>query len=122
MIADPRFTVERIVAVAEPAVLQTGGRPLILMSLEHPLEVERGGATAALHKYQTVLIPAAAGRCSVRAAETKSPFLFVTPPQSAGRLAARLRAAGLPQSRIDAFSARFSIRASTGRAVRSNTR
>ncbi|MFY9779758.1 MAG: type I phosphomannose isomerase catalytic subunit [Candidatus Baltobacteraceae bacterium] len=115
LIADPRFTVERIVATAEAAVLPTDGRPLILMSLEHPMEVECAGATAALQKYETVLIPAAAGRCSVRAAETNAPFLFVTPPQPAGQLAARLREAGIPQPRIDAFSAQFSIRAQVSR-------
>jgi mannose-6-phosphate isomerase len=36
LIADPRFTVERIVATAHPVSIPTDGRPLILMSLEHP--------------------------------------------------------------------------------------
>jgi mannose-6-phosphate isomerase len=107
LIADPRFTVERIVATTKPASIPTDGRPLILMSLEHPMNVECAGATAALQKYQTVLIPAAAGRCSVSTNASSAPFLIVTPPASSGRLPARLLAAGIPQRRIDAFTEQF---------------
>lgn len=60
LIADPRFTVERVVATSDAASIATNGRPLILMSLEHPMEVTCAGTLASLQKYQTVLIPAAA--------------------------------------------------------------
>lgn len=108
LIADPRFVVERIVATAEAASLATHDRPLILMSLEHPMEITSAGTTVALQKYQTVLVPAAAGRCSIRTDQTRAPFIFVTPPASRGALAARLLEAGIPQRRIDAFNEQFS--------------
>jgi mannose-6-phosphate isomerase len=107
LIADPRFTVERIVATPVAASIATNGRPLILMSLEHPMEVTCAGTLATLQKYQTVLIPAASGSCSVRSVETTAPFLFVTPEQSSAGLATRLLAASIPQLRIDAFAKQF---------------
>jgi mannose-6-phosphate isomerase len=107
LIADPRFTVERIVATTEPASLATHKRPLILMSLDKPLEVSSGSVTVELGKYQTVLIPAAAEWCTVRATETNAPFMFVTPPQEKNQLSIRMLAAGVEQSRIDAFVSQF---------------
>jgi mannose-6-phosphate isomerase len=107
LIADPRFTVERIVATAEPASLATRKRPLILMSLEAPLEVSSGDVTVALGKYQTVLIPAAAEWCTVRATQTEAPFMFVTPPHEHDQLSIRMLAAGVPQAQIDAFVGQF---------------
>jgi mannose-6-phosphate isomerase len=107
LIADPRFTVERIVASGEPASLATHKRPLILMSLDKPMEVSSGNVTVELGKYQTVLIPAQAEWCSVRATETTAPFMFVTPPRERNQLAVRLLAAGVPQSQIDAFTGQF---------------
>ncbi|MDQ6944249.1 MAG: class I mannose-6-phosphate isomerase [Candidatus Eremiobacteraeota bacterium] len=107
LIADPRFTVERIVATAEPASIATDGRPLIIMSLEHPMDIECDPTTTALEKYQTVIVPAAAGRCSVSTRAPRAPFLFVTPPASPKDLAIRLLAAGVSQPRIDAFTKQF---------------
>jgi mannose-6-phosphate isomerase len=110
LIADHRFTVERIIATTEPASIATDGRPLIIMSLEHPMKVDCAGATSALKSYQTVLVPAAAGWCSVRSAELQAPLLFVTPARSADQLATRLLVSGIARSRIDAFNAQFQSR------------
>ncbi len=107
LIADPRFTVERIVATAEPASLATNGRPLILMTLDAPMDVACGGVTTTLAKYQTAVVPAAAEWCSVRAAGDAAPFMFVTPPAQADQLAVRLMAAGVAAGEIDAFMAQF---------------
>jgi mannose-6-phosphate isomerase len=107
LIADPRFTVERIVATAEPASLATHKRPLILMSLDKPLEVSSGDVTMELAEYQTVLIPAAAQWCTVRAVDANAPFMFVTPPLEKNQLSIRMLAAGVEQSRIDAFVSQF---------------
>jgi mannose-6-phosphate isomerase len=107
LIADHRFTVERILATTDPASLATDGRPLIIMSLEHPFEVDCAGASTALRPYQTVLVPAGAGWCSVRSAESQAPFLLVTPARSPDQLATRLLASGIAQSRIDVFNAQF---------------
>ena len=107
LIADQHFVVERIVAGAEPASLATQGRPLILMSLETPLEVS-AGTTLTLPRYQTVLIPAAAEWCTVRAAQgDAAPFMFVTPPENREQLATRLLAAGVEQVQIDRFMEQF---------------
>ena len=107
LIADARFTVERIVATTEPAAIPTNGRPLIIMSLGQPFDVACSSTTTALQKYQTVLIPAAADSCSICTREGSAPFLFVTPPTSPGQLATRLLAAGVARSKIDAFSQQF---------------
>ena len=96
-----------IVIWRERASIPTHGRPLILMTLEHPMELECCGTTLALQKYQTALIPAAAAFCSVRAAETDAPFMFVTPPASPDQLATQLRAGGIAQPQIDAFTQQF---------------
>jgi len=107
LIADAHFVVERIVAGNEPATMATQGRPLILMSLDAPLEVTAGDLTVALGRYQTTLIPASSAWCTVRAAGGAAPFMFVTPPENRDQLAGRLIAAGIAQARIDAFMAQF---------------
>ncbi len=57
---------------------------------------------------QTTLVPAAADWCTVRAnAGDAAPFMFVTPPQNREELPARLVAAGIGQTAIDAFMAQF---------------
>jgi len=109
LIADPRFTVERIIAVAVAGSLATNGRPLIVMSLEHPMEVSCSGSTVALQKYQTAMIPAGSDSCSVRTDETSAPFLLVTPPASTRQLEARLLAVGIPELRVAAFMQQFAV-------------
>lgn len=105
LIADRRFIVEKIVACAEPASLHVDGRPLILMSLDRPLEVGCDDVTVALEPYRTVLIPAEAQWCTV--AGEDAAFMYVTPPRERDLLAVRLLAAGIDQARIDRFMAQF---------------
>lgn len=108
LIADTHFVVERIVATGEPATMATHGRPLILMSLDVKLEVATGDVAVTLDRYQTVLVPAGCQWCTVRAAEAASaPFMFVTPPAHVQQLAARMLAAGVAQTQIDAFTEQF---------------
>ena len=66
LIADRRFTVERISASAESASLATNGRPLIVMSLDTPLQLTCNGVAVMLRPYQTALVAAAAEHCTVR--------------------------------------------------------
>ena len=89
--------------------IATNGRPLIVMSLEHSMEVCCSGSTVALQKYETAMIPAAAGCCSVRTDEPNAPFLLVTPPELARQLEARLLAAGTSEPRVAAFIEQFSV-------------
>lgn len=108
LIADEHFVVERIVAGREPASMATQARPLILMSLDAPLSVTAGALSITLPPYQTALVPAASQWCTVAAVQGgAAPFMFVTPPQSAQQLAARLLAAGIDQERIDRFVEQF---------------
>jgi mannose-6-phosphate isomerase len=115
LIADRHFVVERITASSEPASIATNGRPLIVMSLDAPVEVTCDGVAVALSSYQTALIPAAAQRCTLRAdagsaaaGETaEAPFMFVTPPREQEQLAIRLLAAGVEQAKIDGFMEQF---------------
>lgn len=108
LIADQHFVVERVAASREPASMATHARPLILMSLDSPLAVSAGSSSVTLPPYQTVLIPAAAQWCTVAAVETDAaPFMFVTPPESAHALPARLLAAGVAQDAVDRFMEQF---------------
>ena len=120
LIADEHFVVERIVAGAEPATMATHRRPLIVMSLDAPLDVSTSDTNVALGRFQTTLVPAAGDWCTVRAsAGDAAPFMFVTPPRDREELPARLLAAGVGQATIDAFMAQFvnpggGLRRSTG--------
>jgi mannose-6-phosphate isomerase len=107
LIADPRFLVERVTATGDPATLTTNARPLIIMSLECALEVGCDATTIVLTPYQTTLVPAAAERCTVRAAGDAAPFMLVTPPARPDELTVRLMAAGVEQAVVDRFTAQF---------------
>jgi mannose-6-phosphate isomerase len=107
LIADPRFTVERVVATAEAASLSTGNRPLIITALERAMQIEAGGVTVEAGAYTTTLIPAAAQWCSVRAPGDDAPFMLVTPPADPEQLPVQLLAAGIDQTRVDRFMAQF---------------
>jgi mannose-6-phosphate isomerase len=107
LIADPRFTVERIIATSVAASIATNARPLIIMSLQHPMEVRCGASMSSLKKYQTVLIPAAAESCWVSSTGPNAPFLFVTPPNRPNQVAARLLAAGISEPQIISFIKQF---------------
>ena len=107
LIADPRFLVERVTATGDPATLVTNARPLIIMSLECALEVACDATAIVLTPYQTTLVPAAAERCTVRAAGDAAPFMLVTPPARPDELAVRLMAAGMEQAVVDRFTAQF---------------
>lgn len=108
LIADEHFVVERIVATGEPATIATHDRPLILMTLDEPLEVSTDESQATLTRYQTVLIPAASRWCTIRATQSRNaPLMFVTPPADRETLAQRLLAAGIAQPQVDKFMEQF---------------
>jgi len=61
-----------------------------------------------LAPYQSVLVPAAASWCSVRAISgDHAEFMFVTPPRNRQEMAGRLIAGGLEQSTVDRFMGQF---------------
>ena len=87
--------------------MATNGRPLILMSLDAPMEVTSADAVVSFGSYQTVLVAAGSQWCTVRAARDCAPFMFVTPAANRELLAARLVAAGVAQEQIDRFMEQF---------------
>jgi mannose-6-phosphate isomerase len=107
LIADKHFVVERVVASNEPATMKTNGRPLIIMSLEHPMHVGCDGVDVALTPYQTALVPAASNECTVCSDDGEAPFMFVTPAEQREQLAVQMLAAGVDQARIDRFMEQF---------------
>jgi mannose-6-phosphate isomerase len=107
LIADPRFLVERVEAVDEPASLATKQRPLIIMALDSPLQVD-AHEQVTLAPYQTALVPAGVDWCIVSAAEgLRAPLMFVTPPESTEDVRAQFLAAGVEQVRIEQFMEQF---------------
>jgi len=108
LIADAHFTVERIVATADPASIATQHRPLIVMALERRISVTCDGGSATLEPYHTALVPAAAKWATLASADdAPAPFMFVTAPPSPETVPVRLLAAGIDQPRIDAFMEQF---------------
>ena len=108
LIADACFTLERIVAQAEPSSLPTDGRPLVIMPLAESLNVAAGDTSVTLAPYQTALIPAGAEWCTVNAtSQRQASFMYATPPKDAHSVAVHLLAAGVEPARIDRFTAQF---------------
>jgi mannose-6-phosphate isomerase len=108
LIADARFTLERIVAGSEPSSLPTEERPLIIMALGTPLEVGIDRESIELGPYQTALIPAASKWCALAArAGREAAFMLATPPARSNAVAIHLLAAGVEQTRVDSFMEQF---------------
>ncbi len=108
LIADNHFIVERIVARDEPASLATHSCPLSIMPLDHALVLQSSDGDVPLEPHLTALVPAGAGRCTIRsAASDEAAFMLVTPPPNGDFLAARLLAAGVDQDRIERFLGQF---------------
>ena len=103
LIADEHFVVERIVAGASPRPMSTQGRPLILMSLDAPLEVKSDETSVTLARYQTALIPAASPWCTVRAVGRRSCTLHVRYAPGELRTASGANARGRHRARTDRF-------------------
>lgn len=108
LIADARFTLERIVARDEPASLPTERRPLVIMPLGTPLHVAIEEASVVLEPYQTALIPAGAQWCTVSSTgKGDATFMYATPPENPEGVASHLLAAGVEQAQIDRFMQQF---------------
>ncbi len=109
IIADRRFSVSKLVAGSDPGSLATEGRPLIVMALDRPLQLDAGGTPVTLAAYQTAIVPAAAQWCSVSAGGgDDAAFMLVTPPAHPENRAIHMLAGGVDQERIDRFMSQFS--------------
>jgi mannose-6-phosphate isomerase len=107
LIADSHFIVERIQATETAATLGTHGRPLIIMALGGGLELSCPGGSAQLAPYETALVPAGAQQVRIRATDTVTPFMYVTPPASPELMQKRLHDAGVAQPVIEQFLSQF---------------
>jgi mannose-6-phosphate isomerase len=109
LIADPRFVVERVAIGPTPARIDLEGMPLIVTALAQGVDVKGGDDTVtSLHPYETCLVPAAAGTCTLSAADAAATVLAIAPPSGADALAQRLTRAGVPLADIQGFLGQFS--------------
>ncbi|MDQ6929328.1 MAG: class I mannose-6-phosphate isomerase [Candidatus Eremiobacteraeota bacterium] len=108
LIADPRFTVERLSIGGRTHTMSTQGRPMIFMALADALEVRCADGGAMLEPYQTALVPAGAGEATLRGAGSDNAHvMFVTPPARADAMEEQLNTAGVSRDRIEAFLRQF---------------
>ena len=108
LIADPRFSVERLSIGGRTHTMSTQGRPMIFMALADAIELQCADAGAVIGAYQTALVPAGAGEVTLRGHGSDSAHaLFVTPPARADAMEEQLHTAGIPQDRIERFLRQF---------------
>ncbi len=106
LVADSHFLVERVTATETQSALGTHARPLIIMALDDPLLLKCADGGAQLGRYQTALVPAAAGTVQVAAA-TAGPFMLVTPAPGPEALQKRFADAGVALPAIAQFLNQF---------------
>jgi mannose-6-phosphate isomerase len=104
LVGATRFSLERIRANADEALIPTHGVPFTLTALVTPLDVEIGAARAAVAPYATIVVPAAADHLRLRG---PGEMLVVRPNPNIGQLRADALGGGVVQSDVDAFFAQF---------------
>lgn len=105
-VADPRFVVERVSFGARGATLTGAGRPLVVLAADAPLQLD-AGAGAALARWQTALVPAAAQAVRVIPAGAAGAAFVVRPEPDLAGLRAAAAAAGVAGAALDGFFAQF---------------
>jgi mannose-6-phosphate isomerase len=104
LVAERRFTFERVRVLARGAELTSSGVPYTLTALETPLEVEIAGIGANVAPYATIVVPAAAAALVVQAV---GEMLVVRPAAALDGLRAEARRAGRGDGDIEQFFAQF---------------
>ncbi len=108
LVADPRFTLERIEVRGAGGEIDLEGMPLIVWALHSGIEISGAAHSVRLPAYATALIPAAAGSVMVRSDDSNAKLLAATIPADARALRRRLAAAGVDAASVDRFAAQFS--------------
>lgn len=108
LVADPRFTLERIEVPRSGGQIDLDGMPLILWALHGGIEIAAGADSLHLAPYATALIPAAAGSVTVLSGDDGAKLLAAAVPADARALGRRLATAGVDGASIDSFAAQFS--------------
>lgn len=104
-IADRRFAVERLRIVHAGAVIETDGRPLVVMAMDSPLTLRSDGGGVALRAWETAVVPAAA--TEVTFAFPGEALLVRVDPDLA-ILRGNALAGGVPSVALDRFCGQFS--------------
>jgi mannose-6-phosphate isomerase len=112
LVADERFTLERIRLEPERHGIDLDGMPLVVQALAAPLELEAHGEFLRLEPYQSAVVPAALDVVMVRGlpgggAGSDSSFLIAAPPADRDAIDRRLGRAGVPDARAAEFLAQF---------------
>jgi mannose-6-phosphate isomerase len=104
LVADRRFSLERIRMPDAGGVILTDGLPLTITALGTPLRVESGSSQAAVAPYATIVVPAALERLVVR---SSGEMLVVRPQPRLGRLHSDALRGGVPETELASFFAQF---------------
>lgn len=108
LVADARFTVERVELVAEPHAIDLDGMPLVVFALDRSVELETDGTRVRLDPYRSAVVPAASERLTCAAVDGTAAILTAAPPHDRDVLARRFARAGIPVDRSADFLAQFS--------------
>lgn len=107
LIAEPRFSVEHVAVRSGDAYLTTDGRPLIIMAMGAHLRIDMPPESVVLEPWQTVLVPAAAGRVALVPGGTPTSALVVRADPDLAALRAEALASGVAPAAADVFLAQF---------------
>jgi len=107
LVADPRFSVERIALAPDLHGLDTDGMPLVVTALDLPVELEVRGARTKLRPYQTALVPAVLDVVMVRGLAEGARVLAIAPPRDRDAFPDRLARAAVPVEESTDFFAQF---------------
>jgi mannose-6-phosphate isomerase len=106
-VADAHFVFERLELDEVPRALSLDGVPFTLTATGAPVEIVANGFAALLAPYATAIVPAGAGRCTLRAIERTAAPLAATPVAGAASARLRYERAGVEAGTAGAFLAQF---------------
>ncbi len=109
LVADERFTVERITLETHPCEIDLEGVPLVVFALKRSVRLAAGGVELRLQPYQSAVVPAAAGSVTVWSGgeDERAQIVTSAPPSSPDALARRARIANVDSADARAFFEQF---------------
>ena len=109
LVADARFTVERITLETHPCEIDLEGVPLVVFALKRSVRLAAGGVELRLQPYQSAVVPAAAGSVTVWSGgeDERAQIVTSAPPSSPDALARRARNANVDSADARAFFEQF---------------
>lgn len=107
LVADPRFTVERVALGTARHQIDCDEMPLVVFALGRPVELEARGATLRLEPYQSALVPAALESVMAAGSDGPAAILTAAPPHDRYALERRLGRAGVGLDASTTFLEQF---------------